>query len=77
MPISALVPPMSKVTSRRRPLRPPTQAPPRTPAARPDINVITGFSLTIAGVATPPFEAITRKSEWSPASRSVFSRRPM
>ena len=66
IPMSALVPPMSKVMSLRRPLKPPTHAPPRTPAASPDISVITGFSLTMAGVATPPFEAIIRKSECEP-----------
>jgi hypothetical protein len=75
--LARLLAPMSKVTSLRRPLSPPTQAPPRTPAASPDSSVITGFSLTIAGVATPPLDDMTRNSERSPASRSVPSRRLM
>ena len=58
MPISALVPPMSKVMSLRLPLSAPTQAPPSTPAARPESSVSTGFSATVAGVATPPLDAM-------------------
>ena len=63
MPMSALVPPMSKVMSLRRPaqaLRPRRRRGRRRQA--PTASVSTGFSATIAGVATPPFEAITRKS---------------
>ena len=60
-----------------RPLSSPIQAPPSTPAASPERSVITGFSLTIAGVATPPLEAMMRSSARSPASRNVFSKRPI
>ena len=72
MPMSALVPPMSKVISRSRPASAPTQPPPRTPAARPDSSVSAGFSATIAGVATPPFDAMMRSSPSMPGLRSAL-----
>ena len=49
MPISALVPPMSKVIRLSRPASAPTQAPPSTPAAGPDSRSATGCSATIFG----------------------------
>ena len=49
MPMSALVPPISKVISRLRPASSPTQAPPSTPAARPERSVSAGRSATMAG----------------------------
>ena len=58
IPMSAEVPPTSKVINEVRPESPPVHAPPSTPAAGPDSKVTTGRSDTIAAVAAPPFEAI-------------------
>jgi hypothetical protein len=69
MPISADVPPTSKVISDVRPDSAPLQAPPRTPAAGPESRVRIGFSATIFAVAAPPFDPITCRSQDRPLSR--------
>ena len=68
MPMSAEVPPMSKVMSLRRPESSPVQRPPRTPAAGPESRVTTGRSETVRTVATPPLELMTWSSAETPAS---------
>ena len=75
MPMSALVPPTSKVMRRRRPECSAAQAPPSTPAAGPDMSVMTGTSATIAAVATPPFEPMMWRSPATPACFSRSSKR--
>jgi hypothetical protein len=75
MPISAEVPPTSKVMRLRCPERAPAQSPPITPAAGPDRSVSTGRSATMAGVATPPFDAMMRKSALKPLASISLSRR--
>ena len=73
MPMSADVPPMSKVMSLRRPESSPVHRPPRTPAAGPESRVTTGRD-TVRTVATPPFELMT----WSSAETSAsFMRSPI
>ena len=57
---------MSKVMRLRRPDRPPAQSPPITPAAGPESRVRTGRSATMLGVATPPFDAMMRRSALKP-----------
>ena len=68
MPISAEVPPTSKVMTRSRPQAAAVQAPPSTPAAGPDNRVSTGRSATMEAVATPPLEPMTRSAQPSPSS---------
>ena len=75
MPISADVPPISKVISLSRPAWAPTQSPPSTPAASPDISVSAGFSRTIRAVATPPLDAMMRNSPRTPMPCSAASSR--
>ena len=72
--MSAEVPPISKVITLLRSHFSPTQAPPKTPAARPDIIVSAGFCKTIRGVITPPLDAIIRKSPVILFFESEFSR---
>ena len=74
IPMSALVPPMSKVISLRRSASPPIHAPASTPAANPESSVSVGFSDTIPAVATPPFEAMILRSAVRPALFSDLSR---
>ena len=74
IPMSALVPPMSKVMSFLRSASPPIQAPASTPAANPESSVSVGFSDTMLAVATPPFDAMILRSAASPALLSDRSR---
>ena len=74
IPMSALVPPMSKVISLRRSASPPIHAPASTPAANPESNVSVGFSDTMLAVATPPFEAMILRSALRPMLFSERSR---
>ena len=73
--MSAEVPPMSKVTRRRRPTSAPAQLAPSTPAAGPDSMRVTGRSAASATLATPPLERMTRISAATPSRRSAASRR--
>ena len=74
IPMSALVPPMSKVISFLRSASPPIQAPASTPAANPESSVSVGFSDTMLAVATPPFDAMILRSAESPVLLSDRSR---
>ena len=65
IPMSADVPPMSKVIKRLRPAGPPAQEAPRTPAAGPERSSVTGFSAAASALATPPWTS----SRASPRSR--------
>ena len=69
-PMSALVPPMSKEISRRRPARAPAHCAPSTPAAGPESISVTGRSAASATLATPPLERITSRSASTPCSFS-------
>src|ERR1700716_1139650 len=75
MPISAEVPPTSKVISRSRPDNAPPQGPPGTPAAGPESSVSTGVFATVAGVATPPLEHITCRSAAKPSWLKLLASR--
>ena len=75
MPMSALGPPTSKVMRRRLAESSAAQAPPSTPAAGPDMSVMTGTSATIAAVATPPLDPMMCRSPATPASFSRSSKR--
>ncbi|HWD58058.1 MAG TPA: hypothetical protein VG308_07265 [Stellaceae bacterium] len=77
IPISAEVPPTSKVISRLRPDNAPLQVPPRTPAAGPDSKISTGLFATVAAVATPPFEHMTWRSPAVLVTPSPSSSRPI
>ena len=55
------------------PDRPPAQSPPITPAAGPESRVRTGRSATMDGVATPPLDAMMRRSALKPEASMSFS----
>ncbi len=79
-PMSADVPPTSKVTRWSRPEARPAWAPPSTPAAGPESSSVTGSRAACATGATPPFERMTWMRPPKPAcaarsaSRSRYAR---
>ena len=75
VPMSALVPPTSKVMRSRRPERSPAKAPPSTPAAGPESRSVTGSSAAWAIGATPPLERMMWTSERTPAVAQPAARR--
>jgi hypothetical protein len=58
--MSALVPPMSRQTTSRRPQDAATAAPAITPAAGPEFSVFTGAPLAYSVVIVPPPLCMTR-----------------
>ena len=67
IPMSADVPPMSNVISRRRSASAPAHCPPRTPAAGPDSSRVTGRSAALCTLARPPLDIITWRSRRTPS----------
>ena len=71
----AVVPPMSKASTRSRPALRPNQAPASAPAAGPLSSNCTGARLASATWVNPPFESIRNNPPGMPASRSAVSSR--
>ncbi len=72
--MSAEVPPMSTVMMFLTPAISPSEAPPITPPAGPDIRMRTGRVAQASTVETPPFDCMMRSLDDTPASRSFDSR---
>jgi len=75
-PMSAEVPPTSRVITLSKPACLPAQMPPTTPATGPDMSRLTGRATAASGVATPLAEVIRWKCVFtSRACSSSCSRR--
>ena len=74
-PMSAEVPPMSRVTTLSKPATRPAQMPPISPATGPDRRRFTGRCATDSTVAMPPDDCISCTPCAKPASRISSSNR--
>ncbi len=72
--MSAEVPPISTVMMSSTPAITPSEAPPMTPPAGPDIRMRIGRRAQASTVETPPFDCMILSFEVTPASRSRASR---
>ena len=72
--MSAEVPPMSTVMTFGTPAISPSEAPPMTPPAGPDIRMRIGRLAQASTVETPPFDCMIRSFEPTPAPRRRDSR---
>lgn len=73
--MSAMVPPMSRVTSSRRPASSPTRDAASTPAAGPESIVLTGFRAASRSGSVPPLDWVTVTGALIPRLRSPSSSR--
>jgi hypothetical protein len=74
-PSLAVVPPMSKVSTRSRPSSRPMTPHSSTPAAGPDSTMRIGMSQASSGDTKPPFDCMMKRSLVSPRSFSAPVRR--
>ncbi len=76
-PMSAEVPPMSRVTTFSCPAGLPAQMPPIRPATGPDMSRLTGRWVADSTVAMPPEDCISWTPRWKPSSWSAAAKREM
>jgi hypothetical protein len=69
----AVVPPMSNVMARARPIRRARAWDPTTPAAGPDSMMCMGIRAAASAVMTPPFDCMMSRGARTPISPSPWS----
>ncbi len=70
----AVVPPMSKEIASGKPSARPTLAAAMIPPTGPDSIIVTGRSVAVSGVITPPFDCMTVSPPRNPISARLDSR---